>query len=87
MSLTTEYREPPVTHIELPDRVLTAHDRCDAKNCGAQGYVAVEFKLTLPVKPSGSRSELIFCGHHFRAMESGLIKSAHRIIDQTGTIR
>jgi hypothetical protein len=35
--------------------VLTANDRCDATDCGAQAYV----------KATGVSGSLYFCGHHY----------------------
>lgn len=35
--------------------VLTASDRCDAKDCSAQAYV----------KTTGVSGDLLFCGHHY----------------------
>jgi hypothetical protein len=34
---------------------LTANDRCDAKECGAQSYVKV----------TGVSGSLLFCSHHY----------------------
>lgn len=43
-------------------RELTALDRCD--RCGAQAYVRAVLQT--------SGGELLFCGHHARAVESNL---------------
>lgn len=43
-------------------RELTALDRCD--RCGAQAYVRAVLQ--------SSGGELLFCGHHSRAVESTL---------------
>ncbi|AUZ87029.1 DUF7455 domain-containing protein [Arthrobacter sp. TmT3-37] len=43
-------------------RELTALDRCD--RCGAQAYVRAVL--------SSSGGELLFCGHHARAVEANL---------------
>ena len=46
----------------VADRTLTAVDRCD--RCGAQAYVRVVL--------GASGGELLFCGHHARAVEPTL---------------
>lgn len=38
---------------------LSAADRCDSRDCGAQAYVRVHLETGL---------ELVFCGHHGRAL-------------------
>lgn len=48
------------TMVEQPRWVLTANDRCDAKECGAQAYVRV----------TGVTGELLFCGHHYNKATS-----------------
>ncbi len=45
---------------------LTALDRCDHRDCGAQAYVAVL------MRPEND-APLLFCGHHFRAVEPSLL--------------
>lgn len=58
--------------------VLTANDRCDARDCGAQAYV----------KATGVTGELFFCGHHYELIvndTSGydkMIKFAFNIVDE-----
>lgn len=57
---------------------LTAIDRCDAKNCGAQAYV----------KAVGMSGELVFCGHHYEGIVNNAVgwanleKFAYQIIDE-----
>jgi hypothetical protein len=46
----------------VADRTLNAADRCD--RCGAQAYVRVVLE--------SSGGELLFCGHHARAVEATL---------------
>ncbi|MGO4493857.1 hypothetical protein AB4Y86_17425 [Arthrobacter sp. 2YAF22_2] len=46
----------------VADRTLTTVDRCD--RCGAQAYVRVVLEA--------SGGELLFCGHHARAVEPNL---------------
>lgn len=58
--------------------VLTANDRCDARNCGAQAYV----------KATGVTGELLFCGHHYEDAVGNangydkMMKFAFNIIDE-----
>lgn len=62
----------------MADWGLTANDRCDAKDCGAQAYV----------KATGVTGELYFCGHHYEIIvgsSSGydkMMKFAFNIIDE-----
>ena len=44
----------------IPGMALTAHDRCDVKECGAQAYVAVRY-IT---------GGLMFCAHHYTVSET-----------------
>lgn len=53
--------------------IFTAHDRCDAKSCGAQAYVGVS--LLNAKNPEASGGYLLFCGHHYAANEAALTKS------------
>lgn len=55
---------------------LTTIDRCD--RCGAQAYVRVV------LEPSGG--ELLFCGHHARAVEATLKPMASEWLDETGRL-
>jgi hypothetical protein len=58
--------------------VLTANDRCDAANCGAQAYV----------KATGVTGDLSFCGHHYEDIVNSstgydkMINFAYEIIDE-----
>lgn len=45
---------------EVKDFVLTALDRCDARDCSSQAYV----------KAIGVNGELLFCAHHFGKIEN-----------------
>lgn len=64
--------------IKQEEVTLTAIDRCDAGNCGAQAYV----------KAAGVTGELLFCGHHYEDITnnavgwSNLEKFAYQIIDE-----
>jgi hypothetical protein len=57
---------------------MTANDRCDAKECGAQAYV----------KATGVAGELLFCNHHYeRAVNNAvgydkMMKFAFDITDE-----
>lgn len=51
---------------------LKAVDRCDRRGCGAQAYVAVEFRT----------GDLLFCAHHFTELEAGIRKVSLSIIDE-----
>ena len=58
--------------VEVAERVLTKHDRCDAPNCPAQAWVVAKF----------TTGELVFCGHHFEKYEIGLVRDAYDIVDE-----
>jgi hypothetical protein len=58
--------------------VLTAADRCDSKDCGAQAYIKV----------IGVTGELTFCAHHYNKIVDNavgydkIMKFAYDIIDE-----
>lgn len=56
-----------------PTARLSRQDRCDS--CGAQAYV----RVTLP---SADGLALLFCGHHFRANELGLMAAGATVHDE-----
>lgn len=64
--------------VETADWVLTANDRCDANDCGAQAYV----------KATGVTGELHFCGHHYEQIVNNavgydkMMKFAFNIVDE-----
>ena len=58
------------------DRTLNALDRCD--RCGAQAYVRVILEST--------DGELLFCGHHARAVEATLKPLSSDWHDETGKL-
>ncbi len=59
--------------VETKDWVLTALDRCDDRNCGAQAYVLVK----------GVSGELAFCSHHYeKASGEKLSAFAFEVIDE-----
>ena len=51
--------------------MLPASDRCD--NCGAQAYVVTTVNGT----------DLLWCGHHWRRFEAGLVAVASKVRDYT----
>ena len=57
-------------------RTLNALDRCD--RCGAQAYVRVILEST--------DGELLFCGHHARAVEATLKPLSSDWHDETGKL-
>jgi len=64
--------------LDTVEWVLTANDRCDAGNCGAQAYV----------KATGVTGELLFCGHHYEKIVNDsngyekMIKFSYNIVDE-----
>lgn len=63
----------PTLEASAPTAALTRRDRCD--RCGAQAYV----RATIPATDG---LDLLFCGHHFRAFEAGLVGSGATIHDE-----
>lgn len=61
---------------QVADRTLNALDRCD--RCGAQAYVRVVLE--------NSGGELLFCGHHARAVERSLKPKSSGWHDETGRL-
>lgn len=58
---------------ETKEFILTAADRCDGKECGAQAYVLVR----------GISGELMFCAHHFNKTDKEKLEAfAFEIIDE-----
>jgi hypothetical protein len=53
-------------------RLLTAEDRCQARACGAQAYVLTDV----------DGSDLLWCGHHWRAYADKLVMISTAISDQ-----
>jgi hypothetical protein len=52
---------------------ITANDRCDSANCGAQAYVITK----------GIGGELFFCAHHYNKLNGEKLKSfAFEIVDE-----
>lgn len=67
-----------VTEAAKAEWVLTAIDRCDAKDCSAQAYV----------KATGVTGELLFCNHHYENIVNNavgydkMMKFAFSVIDE-----
>jgi hypothetical protein len=63
---------------ETENWVLTANDRCDSGNCGAQAYVQV----------TGVTGDLFFCAHHYSNIVDNavgydkMMKFAYQIVDE-----
>ena len=63
---------------ETENWVLTANDRCDSGNCGAQAYVQI----------TGVTGELFFCAHHYSNIVDNavgydkMMKFAYQIVDE-----
>lgn len=63
---------------EKNNRALTANDRCDSGDCGAQAYVEV----------MGVTGGLLFCGHHYNKIVDNavgyekIMKFAYKIVDE-----
>ena len=58
---------------EVKEFILSATDRCDGKECGAQAYVLVR----------GISGELMFCAHHFNKTDKEKLEAfAFEIIDE-----
>lgn len=63
---------------EKKECALTANDRCDATECGAQAYVQV----------TGVTGDLFFCSHHYNGIMDNavgydkMMKFAFNILDE-----
>jgi hypothetical protein len=70
-------QQPAPTHTPLGQRELTHADRCD--QCGAAAYARVEsYETTL---------QLMFCGHHFTALEKYFPADLYEILDERKHLR
>lgn len=59
--------------LDTKEWTLTAADRCDERNCGAQAYVLVK----------GVSGELTFCSHHYEeASGEKLSAFAFEVVDE-----
>jgi hypothetical protein len=71
-----EMAQAVVDHLSKTNKLLTAHDRCDVQDCGAQAYVRVLLKT----------GDLLFCGHHFTANQSVIDQTALAVYDARSLI-
>lgn len=62
-----------MTAATIANAELTRQDRCD--RCGAQAYVRASI-------PAADGADLLFCGHHFRAFELGLVAAGAVVHDE-----
>jgi hypothetical protein len=69
-------KEAIMTTTAIASPELNTMDRCD--RCGAQAYVRVVLET--------SGGELLFCGHHARAVESSLKPLAATWHDETARL-
>ena len=59
--------------VETKEWTLTAADRCDAGECGAQAYVLIR----------GISGELMFCAHHYNKADGEKLSAfAFETIDE-----
>jgi hypothetical protein len=64
--------------VKIEQQALTAADRCDSMDCGAEAYV----------KATGVTGELFFCAHHYnKIMDNAvgydkMMKFAFNIVDE-----
>ncbi|MHA7305924.1 DUF7455 domain-containing protein [Arthrobacter sp. TMN-49] len=65
-----------MTTTVIASQELSTLDRCD--RCGAQAYVRVVLE--------SSGGELLFCGHHARAVEATLKPLSSQWHDETGRL-
>ncbi|MHA7270604.1 DUF7455 domain-containing protein [Arthrobacter sp. HLT1-20] len=65
-----------MTTTAIASHELSTLDRCD--RCGAQAYVRVVL--------ASSGGELLFCGHHARAVETTLKPLSSQWHDETGRL-
>jgi len=65
-----------MTTTAIASRELDTMDRCD--RCGAQAYVRVVLE--------SSGGELLFCGHHARAVETSLKPLSSEWHDETARL-
>lgn len=70
--MTATLLEQPETEAVERTDTLNATHRCDRLNCSAAAYV--DIKLW--------NGNLLFCGHHFREIETPLRAAATKIVDE-----
>lgn len=78
LNSTAQLSSPAITAPKAVGWILTAEDRCDARECGAQAYVKV----------TGVTGSLLFCGHHYNKIIDNAVgydkleRFAYEIIDE-----
>lgn len=78
MSSIAQVSAPKNTNREAIGWILTAEDRCDTRECGAQAYVKV----------TGVTGSLYFCSHHYNLITDNAVgydkleRFAYEIIDE-----
>jgi hypothetical protein len=78
LNSTTQIATPKNTTQKAAGWILTAEDRCDTGNCGAQAYVKV----------TGVTGSLYFCSHHYNLITDNAVgydkleRFAYEIIDE-----
>ena len=78
MNSTVQLNAPKSTKPKATGWILTAEDRCDAKECGAQAYVKV----------TGVRGSLFLCGHHYSKIVDNAVgydkleRFAYEVLDE-----
>ena len=78
MTTLTQTSLPKNTTSKAVEWLMTAEDRCDTGNCGAQAYVMV----------TGVTGSLSFCAHHYNNIVDNavgydkIMKFAYEILDE-----
>ena len=78
MTTLTQTSLPKNTASKAVEWLMTAEDRCDTGNCGAQAYVMV----------TGVTGSLSFCAHHYNRIVDNavgydkIMKFAYEILDE-----
>lgn len=79
---TVQLSAPKTPASKAAGWILTAEDRCDSKECGAQAYVKV----------TGVTGSLLFCGHHYNKIVDNAVgydkleRFAYEVIDERGKL-
>lgn len=78
MSSVAQLSAPKNTKREATGWILTAEDRCDTRECGAQAYVKV----------TGVSGSLYFCSHHYNKIIDNAVgydkleRFAYEVLDE-----
>jgi hypothetical protein len=79
LTIKSRERQMPLVKEKNTDWVLSALDRCDSEDCGAQAYIQVV----------GVTGDLMFCAHHYNNIMNNavgydkMMKFAYQINDET----